>query len=112
MLQLVRASWQAALLKKRERASQSAAEKATRRIAQQVISDLSYQTEAAAHLAMVPEQGEAILVGYVALLQLGWMRREPAVKRHANGKLVSPGAPQAMHRKAARRRAHGGRNDE
>ena len=111
VLQLRRASWQAALLKKRERASESAIQKATQRIAQQVVSDLGHVT-GTTQTTQSPkqhshrwQQGEAILVGYVALLQLGWLRREPAVRRSANGKLVQPGAPQAMHRKAARRQA-------
>lgn len=56
--------------------------------------------------SVVPtEVAGAIVTGYVAILQMGWLRRDTAVRRHANGKIARVGAPQAMHRKARKRGA-------
>jgi len=81
--------WRADLLSSKEKTSGGSSKEAARLVARQVVADCSgklhegkFQTDVA----------EAVLVGYHVCRRLGWIQREPAVRRYSNGKVIVPTA--------------------
>ena len=101
--------WRTALLKSREQTSESRTAKAAERIASQLLNDLggsACSAETHPDGTLESTAAEAVLVGYAALLRLGWLHREPAVRRHSNGKIAtSHGRMQPGMQRKARKRA-------
>ena len=80
--------WRAHLLTKKEKASGSSAKEAARLIARQVVADFGsmevhkgkFKTDVA----------ESVVMGVYVARKLGWVKREPAVRRYTNDRIVVP----------------------
>ena len=58
---------------------------AARLVARQVVEEHSGASHEG---AFGTDAAEAVLIGYHSCLQLGWMTRDPPIKRYSNGQVV------------------------
>jgi hypothetical protein len=80
--------WRAEMLTKKESQDGASAKAASRLIARQVVEDFGImdQHEGKFHT----DVAEAVLLGMHVARRLGWIEREPAVRRYSNGNVVIP----------------------
>ncbi len=80
--------WRAELLLKKENQSGSSAKEASRLIARQVVADFGIMEN---HTGKFPtDVAESVCLGMYVARRLGWIEREPAVRRFTNGNIVTP----------------------
>ena len=80
--------WRSELLNKKESQSGSSAKEASRLIARQVVADYGTMEH---HAGKFPtDVAESVCLGMYVARRLGWIEREPAVRRFTNGNIVTP----------------------
>ena len=80
--------WRAELLLKKENNSGSAAKEASRLIARQIVADFGTMEN---HTGKFPtDVAESVCLGMYVARRLGWIDREPVVRRFTNGNIVTP----------------------
>ena len=96
-------AWRGALLSPKEYRSGQRAKAAARLIARQIVADRGAGGEMRHEGPFNTDAAEAVLLGYFSVLQLGWVRRVPPVRRWQNGDVVVPkNAPKAAKKSKAR----------
>jgi Icc-related predicted phosphoesterase len=80
--------WRSHLLTKKERASGFDAKAAARLIARQVVAD--YGTMQVHQGKFQTDMAESVVMGIYVARKLGWVTREPAVRRYTNNGIVVP----------------------
>ena len=80
--------WRSELLNKKENQSGATAKEASRLIARQIVADLGTMEN---HTGKFPtDVAESVCLGMYVARRLGWIEREPAVRRFTNGNIVTP----------------------
>jgi predicted phosphodiesterase len=80
--------WRAELLTWKENKNGASAKAASRLIARQMVTDFGIMEE---HCGKFPtDMAESVLLGTHVARRLGWIQREPAVRRYTNGNVVTP----------------------
>ena len=80
--------WRAHLLTDKERESSRSCKEAARLIARQIVSD--FGTMESHKGKFKTDAAESVAMGYYFASHLGWSKREPAISRFTNGKIVVP----------------------
>ncbi|KAL3904940.1 MAG: hypothetical protein SGILL_009877 [Bacillariaceae sp.] len=80
--------WRAELLTKKENQNGANAKAASRLIARQVVEDFGTMEQHSGKFQT--DVAEAVLLGMHVARRLGWIEREPAVRRYSNGNVVTP----------------------
>eukprot|EP00536_Pseudo-nitzschia_multiseries_P003115 jgi/Psemu1/301781/fgenesh1_kg.44_\ len=80
--------WRSELLTKKESQNGATAKEASRLIARQVVADFGLMDQ---HVGKFPtDVAESVCLGMYVARRLGWIEREPAVRRFTNGNIVTP----------------------
>jgi predicted phosphodiesterase len=80
--------WRSDLLLAKEKTSGATSKAAARLIARQVVEDFGMMER---HSGKFPtDVAEAVVIGLYVARKLGWIHREPAVRRYTNGNIVLP----------------------
>ena len=80
--------WRSELLNKKESQNGSSAKEASRLIARQIVADFGSMEQ---HVGKFPtDVAESVCLGMYVSRRLGWIEREPAVRRFTNGNIVTP----------------------
>lgn len=80
--------WRSELLNKKESQNGSSAKEASRLIARQIVGDFGTMEN---HTGKFPtDVAESVCLGMYVARRLGWIDREPAVRRFTNGNIVTP----------------------
>ena len=80
--------WRSELLSKKEGQNGSTAKEASRLIARQIVGDFGLMED---HVGKFPtDVAESVCLGMYVSRRLGWIEREPAVRRFSNGNIVTP----------------------
>mmetsp|Transcript_26850 Transcript_26850/g.57928 ORF Transcript_26850/g.57928 Transcript_26850/m.57928 type:complete len:1005 (+) Transcript_26850:131-3145(+) len=80
--------WRSELLSKKESQNGGTAKEASRLIARQVVADFGTMDQ---HVGKFPtDVAESVCLGMYVARRLGWIEREPAVRRFTNGNVVTP----------------------
>ena len=80
--------WRSELLNKKENQGSSASKEASRLIARQIVADFGTM---GSHSGKFPtDVAESVCLGMYVARRLGWIEREPAVRRFTNGNIITP----------------------
>lgn len=80
--------WRFHLLNEKERISGASSKAAARLIARQVVSDFGVMSNHQGKFKT--DVAEAVVLGFYVCKQLGWIARDPIVRRYTNGNVVVP----------------------
>ena len=80
--------WRAELLTEKENHDGASAKAASRLIARQVVEDYGIMEQHSGKFQT--DVAESVLLGLYVARRLGWIEREPAVRRYTNGNVVTP----------------------
>jgi len=83
--------WRSEFLVSKEQISGKKAKEAARLIARQVVSDYGVMDEHVGRFKT--DAAESIVMGLFVARRLGWVKREPAVRRYSNGGVILPKTP-------------------
>jgi Icc-related predicted phosphoesterase len=80
--------WRSELLNKKESQNGASSKEASRLIARQIVADFGTMEH---HAGKFPtDVAESVCLGMYVARRLGWIEREPAVRRFTNGNIVTP----------------------
>ena len=88
-------AWRRVLLSGKERSSGLRAKAAARLIARQVVAERGVGPASWHEGRFNTDAAEAVLLGYYAVLELGWLSKNTPVKRYQNGDVILPKPPPA-----------------
>jgi len=80
--------WRSELLNKKESQNGASAKEASRLIARQIVGDFGTMEPHAGKFQT--DVAESVCLGLYVARRLGWIEREPAVRRFTNGNIVTP----------------------
>lgn len=88
ILSITADEWRSHLLLPKEKKSGSEAKAAARLIARQVVADFGTMAEHTGSFAT--DSAESVLLGFYVACRLGWISRQPPIRRYSNGRVVLP----------------------
>ena len=86
-------AWRRVLLSGKERSSGQRAKAAARLIARQVVAERGVGPASWHEGRFNTDAAEAVLLGYYAVLELGWLSKNTPVRRYQNGEVILPKPP-------------------